>query len=390
MDSRKLRVGIVTHYWLPHMGGIEVMAQQQARGLADRGWEVTVFTSRLKGDPAFSTEGTIQIRRFRCTNILEKRFGVPVPIMGAGMLKTLVCSARDFDVIIAHGHVYVGSFFALLATRLRTVPLVIIQSSPFVEYSSRLLNKIQSMADQSLGSTVLQGATKVIAISDFTKRFVESIASQANVIRIHPGVDLTRFHLADQPGIATRPLFVTVRRLVPRNGVNVLVRAWLHSGLGRHADLAIVGDGPLRAELTKLAVADPSVRLLGRIPDEELADFYRSADVFVLPTVSGEGYGLSLAEALATGVPAIVTDGGAPSELVEPNLNGLTVPRGDVSSLGATMHLLATNESLRASLAEGARACRPKLDHKRSVERIDLVLRQAIDELVSSDRTTHG
>ena len=56
---------------------------------------------------------------------------------------------------------------------------------------------------------------------------------------------------------------------------------------------------------------------MGFIPDADLPDYYRAADVFVLPTRTAEGFGLVLMEAAATGVPSIATDSGAPREIVD-------------------------------------------------------------------------
>ena len=67
--------------------------------------------------------------------------------------------------------------------------------------------------------------------------------------------------------------------------------------------------------------------LVGRVPDEELALWYRAADLFVLPTVAYEGFGLATAEALASGTPVVGTPVGATPELLEP-LDARLVCRG--------------------------------------------------------------
>lgn len=375
LDDRPLRVGIVTHYWLPHMGGIEVLARDQAHALADRGWEVTAFTSRLRGDPAESQEGAVRVRRFRCTNILETRLGVPVPVMSPSMLCALIRAARALDLIVAHGHVYVGSVYATVASRLAAIPLVVEQHNPFVSYSNPLLNRLETVVDHTLGKTVLRRAAHIIAVSDFTKAFVESIVPSSSVTRIHPGVDLERFFPPASRVPNERPLFLTVRRLVPRNGIEILVSAWMHGGIGEHANLAIVGDGKLRSELIQLAEPDPSIRFLGRLHDEEVRKLYQRADVFVLPTVSGEGYGLALAEALASGLPVISTDDGGARELVTGGGTGLQVPAGDIPSLAEAMCHLATEPNLRARFALTARNRTSDLDKRRSQDLFASTLR---------------
>lgn len=375
LDDRHLRVGIVTHYWLPHMGGIEVLARDQAHALADRGWEVTVFTSRLRGDPAESQEGAVRVRRFRCTNILETRLGVPVPLMAPSMFRALVQATRDLDVIVAHGHVYIGSMYATVASRLAAIPLVVVQHNPFVDYSNPLLNTLERVADRTLGKAVFHRAAQIIAVSDFTKAFVESIVPQCPVTRIYPGVDLDSFRPPEVRVQKHRPLFLTVRRLVPRNGIEVLVRAWLSGDIGEHADLAIVGEGPLREDLDRVAGPNPSIRFLGRLPDDDLRRLYHAADVFVLPTVSGEGYGLALAEALASELPVIATDDGGARELVVDGVTGLTVPASDAGALARAMRMLALEPHLRADFSSNSRRRRTTLDRRLSNIRFERCIR---------------
>lgn len=372
-----LRVGFVTHYWLPHLGGIEVLAHDQAKRLADMGWNVTVFTSRLAGEQSETFDGAVRVRRFNCANLFESRFSIPVPLVAPAMLWALLQEGSELDLIVAHGHVYIGSVYAAFASRRLRVPLVVIQHSPFVHYG-RLLDQIERVIDRTIGRAVLERAARVISVSDFTMRFVESVAPHANVARIYPGVDLERFHPTGYTRDAERPLFVTVRRLVPRSGIDVLIRAWIDSGLGRYADLAIVGDGPLRTALTEMARSDPSIVFLGRLSDDDLPDLYATADVFVLPTVSGEGYGLALAEALASGLPAIVTDDGAPRELIEHEVTGLVAPPGNAPMLGERMMLLAKDSDRRRMLTKNVLAGRWRLDRADSVARVESVLRQVI------------
>lgn len=370
---------MVTHYWLPHMGGVEVMAREQALALAARGWEITIFTSRLRGDSAEASDEGLRVRRFRCINSLESKLSVPVPLISPGMLGALVKSAPALDVIVAHGHVYVGSSYAALASRLTHVPFVVVQANPFVEYGP-ILNRIEDMTDRTIGRAVLEHAGKVVAISDFTKQFVESIAPRAEVTRVHPGTDLKRFFPSEEVQDNARPLFVTLRRLVPRSGIEVLVRAWVDGDLGKHADLAIGGDGPLKAALIDASRTDPSIRFLGRLSDNDLPKFYRSADVFVLPTVSGEGYGLALAEALASGLPAVVTDDGAPRELVVDHVNGFLVAARDAEGLASTLRMLASDLPLRRSLAQNVITRRYQLDRERSMQQLDTIFREIIGD----------
>lgn len=128
------------------------------------------------------------------------------------------------------------------------------------------------------------------------------------------------------------PLLITVRRLVPRMGVGNLLRA-MPSVLEKYPDATLVvgGDGPMRGEWE--ALAEPMgerVRFLGYVPDGDLPVLYRAADVFVLPTLELEGFGLVLIEAMACGTPALGTPVAAIPEVLEPSF---LLPGTDVDSL---------------------------------------------------------
>ena len=133
---------------------------------------------------------------------------------------------------------------------------------------------------------------------------------------------------------------VCVRRLVPRMGVDVLLDAWerIADALPDGSVLLLVGDGPLREGLARRAAHPPlagRVRVLGRLPDEDLIDAYRAADVAVVPSVALEGFGLVVPEAAACGTPSIVSDVGGLAEVTRPLDPSLVVAPGDAGALGA-------------------------------------------------------
>jgi len=121
-----------------------------------------------------------------------------------------------------------------------------------------------------------------------------------------------------------RPTIVTVRRLVPRTGVDLAIEALAHL-VHRHRDLdpqlVVAGDGPELGNLRDLArtlgVADRTV-FLGRFPDEQLWLIHGAADVCVVPSRALEGFGYGALEGLAAGRPTIVTKIGGLTELVAP------------------------------------------------------------------------
>ena len=135
--------------------------------------------------------------------------------------------------------------------------------------------------------------------------------------------------------------FLCVSRLSPEKGVDVLVRAFD----GVPGELVLVGDGPDRERIS--ALAGPSVRLLGRIEREELADWYAAADAFVMPSRS-ETWGMAMQEAAAAGLPLVASEApGAGYDLIDEGLNGFRVPVEDVEALRRALTRVATDATFR-------------------------------------------
>ncbi|HXO27077.1 MAG TPA: glycosyltransferase [Thermoanaerobaculia bacterium] len=126
---------------------------------------------------------------------------------------------------------------------------------------------------------------------------------------------------------------LTVAKLHPREAPRDLLRALPH--LPAAVRLLIAGDGPLRVELERLAaeLAPGRARFLGYVPYAELPALYAAADLFV-HAASDERWGVSVAEALACGLPVVAsTRVGAAYDLVTAGANGWQYPAGDAAEL---------------------------------------------------------
>ena len=194
------------------------------------------------------------------------------------------------------------------------------------------------------------------------------------VVEVPPGVDVERFHTL--PAAARRkargsfglpsvgPLVVSVSRLVPRKGMDVLVEAAAalapsFPGL----TVAIAGEGRDRDRIERrVASSGAPVRLLGRIADDRLADLYACADVFALPCrdrwlgLEQEGFGIVFLEAAACGVPQVAGDSGGTADAVAHGETGLVVsdPR-DPGQVAAALRRLLTDDALRRRMGRASR-----------------------------------
>lgn len=162
-----------------------------------------------------------------------------------------------------------------------------------------------------------------------TKHLLEEHPRASIPQRITPGIDLERFKPVGDREEGRRVLgwpdtgliILTVRRLVPRMGVDLLIEAFrvVYESIPE-SHLLIGGEGPIEQDLREFAsehgVAD-RVHFLGYIPDEHLAEAYGTADLVVMPTRALEGLGLVTLEAMACGTGVVATPVGGNVELLE-------------------------------------------------------------------------
>jgi glycosyltransferase involved in cell wall biosynthesis len=175
---------------------------------------------------------------------------------------------------------------------------------------------------------------------------------------ISNGVDLRRFSpgpAADRTRRRYRPdrgapLILAVGRLSPEKRLDVLLEAV--SRLGEGVDVAIAGVGPEGPSLHALAGRldlGRRVRFLGFVPDGDLPDLYRLADIFAIPSAA-ELQSLTTLEAMASGLPVVAADAYALPELVAHGRSGFLSRLGSAGDLAAHLDKLITDRSLRSSM----------------------------------------
>lgn len=166
------------------------------------------------------------------------------------------------------------------------------------------------------------------------------------------------------PAPLTNPQrFTFVGRFEEAKGVRVAVAAFTKIAAAHpKAELVMVGDGPLRAEAQALVAAsgvEDRVQVLGWLPPADLQTAYADTGVVLVPSVFPDNFPTVAIEAIAAGRPIIGSVSGGIPELVRHDVNGLLVPRGDVTSLATAMDRLAGDEALVRRMGEASAALAP-------------------------------
>jgi N-acetylglucosaminyldiphosphoundecaprenol N-acetyl-beta-D-mannosaminyltransferase len=325
-----LRILVATDQWFPdRASGSARVAAETARRLADRGHEVTVIAPASAGRPREEHEGTLRlVRALRRTPLPQTFVDVAAARAAASRLGTA-------DVVLAHQPtVALGT-----ASALPHVPLVsVFHASPALE--ARYVAERRPVTRAGVGAralapvlaqlerAALRRSARILVLSEYSESLVlgRHPWAESQLTRVSGGVDTDWFAPGDGVRAARdrlgfdpdAPLLVCARRLEPRMGLDLLLDALrdvptVRLGLAGTGSL----DGTLRGRAAELGVADRVV-FLGRVSEEELRDWYRAADVVVMPTAAYEGFGLATAEALACGAAVVGTPVGATPELLRP------------------------------------------------------------------------
>jgi phosphatidylinositol alpha-1,6-mannosyltransferase len=211
-----------------------------------------------------------------------------------------------------------------------------------------------------------------VMCSAFVARVVRTaVPRRVPVSVMYPGADTEAFRpdldvseVLARHGLFDRPLVVCVSRLVPRKGQDVLIRA-MPQIVRRvpEAALLIVGDGPYRPTLERMAFDAPprSVMLAGQVGEEELPLYYAAADVFAMPCrtrrggLEVEGWGNVFIEAAACGKPVVVGDSGGARESLVDGATGHLVEGANVDEVAHAVAGLLEDPSRAAAMGRAGR-----------------------------------
>mgnify|MGYP002277176877 CR=1 FL=1 len=292
-----MKILFVTHRYPPRTGGVETHVREIATRLVDRGHDVTVFSADDGSDVVTeSADDGVHVRRFRSVS--------PGGAFYVAPQMAIAVRNADADVLHAHNYHAFPLFFAALGI---TDQRFVVTMHYHGESASGFRDALLSLY-RPFGRWAVRQADGVIAVSKWEKyQLREDFGVDATVIP--NGVDVERFVEAE-PEERERPYLLCVGRLEEYKGVQHVIRAL--SKLPEY-DLVVAGRGPYRDDLERIALDEgvqDRVEFLGYVNSERLPRLYAGANVYV--TMSEfEAYGMTVAEALASGTRCVVRNEGA-------------------------------------------------------------------------------
>ena len=382
-----MKIAEIVATFPPYHGGMGYVCFHNARELALRGHDVTVFTidhGRLsyEKDPDYF-------------NII--RLKTPLIYGDGGMVPQLYSKLMNFDIIHLHYPFFGGAEYVYWASLFRRQRYFLTYHMDV--YGNTPLKKLIMGAYEPLLMRKIISKAKLInspGIEYLKKSKVGSFIPWDKVVAFpHAGVDIKRFRprqkdksLVRKHKLQGKMVVLFVGNLQPFKGLHILIDA-----VSRIKDKSIVllvvgggyGEKTYKRQVKEAGLEGRVIFAGQKSPDQDLPNYYNLGDFLVLPSTYSESFGLVVLEAMASGKPAIVSSLPGPSQLIENGTDGLVAKVGDVEDLKNRIEHLARERTVRERMGLAARK---KVVGKYTWEKIGEQLERTLKNIILDSLTT--
>ncbi len=383
-----MRIAHLTATFPPYPGGAGNTCYRFARGQAERGHAVEVFTAPAEGEPP--DPGGAVVHRIE-----------PVLSIGNAPLIPSLARVEGFDVVHIHYPFIFGAELTLLG-RLRGTRR---RQALLLHYKNRLVGKggrkvLFEGYERTVAPLLARAADRVCVLSPDHAHSVPYLRrierrSPERLVEMPNGVDTKLFapgagdpslrqSLGIPEGALVAAFVATLDRAHHFKRLDVAIAALAELGDDR-VNLVVAGGGELldrfRADAATAGVSD-RVHFLGAVPHAELPRVLGAADLFLLTTEPPESFGIVLIEAMACGLPTIATEYPGVRAVVDEGRTGLVVPRGNPGAVASGVRrLIELGAAGRQAIGAAGRAKAERLwSWPRLLDRMDDAYAQAVEE----------
>jgi len=359
-------------------GGMNIYVVESAQRMAAMGVSVDIYTRRTHASETESVEISpgVRVRYFECGHGTLTKEQLPAHISGLSKEFLRLLKDEKYDAI--HSHYWISGKVAMPAAKELGIPLV-----HTMHTMARVKNLNLAEGETPEPMIRVQGETQVVAAANAL--VANTDAEAASLVSLYdacpdivhvvsPGVDLYTFTpgqgrsaAREFVGLPKDALIVSfVGRIQPHKGPEVLIRATSelvkHSPLLRHKLIVNIIGGASGAnteevdrlkELATWLAIDDVVRFSPPVPRADLAQWYRAADLVVVPSYS-ESFGLVALESQACGTPVVATAVGGLRTAVADGISGVLVDGHDPKAWSSVIARLLQEPQRRVLLSMGA------------------------------------
>lgn len=405
-----MRIGLVTDFYYPWIGGPSTVVRNLSRGHAARGHSVFVLAPSPAGPRYVEMDGKIEVTRVASRPV---PFGhnLRSPLLPTAAVRDWLDRAQP-DVLHVH-HPFPLCATALLVAKRRNIPVVATNHTiPECSlWGTRHLGPIYRWGCNVLGWWIvhlLRRANRVATPTHTAAQALRALGFRGEVSVISNGVDVSRFTpvpqerepatqqgdsirpeiLRHELGLDERPIVLYTGRLDAEKEMDVWLQAAAVLAKGHDVQFVIGGEGTDRTRLEGLAhplsIAQ-RVRFIGYLPDDNYPALYRLADVYFM-TSPVELQSVCTLEAVSSGLPVVAVRAGALPELVRDGDNGYLVAPGDWRNAASALASLLDDPSRRLEMGVRSRAVGAGHDLVASVDQYERLLQDAL----THRRTEHS
>jgi len=380
-----MRIGMMADAYKPYISGITNYIDLNKRYLDKAGHDVYVFTF---SEADYADDEPCVIR------------SPGLPLADTGFFLSLKYSReakkllQSMDVVHVH-HPFLSGRLALHYCRPKQIPIIFTNHTRYDLYAQAYLPLLPEEISEGLLQAYMpsfcEAVNLVISPSPGMEKILRELDVESHIEIVPNGVELTRFIKAEplsrtEYGFSEEDiLLIYTGRLGPEKNLEFLLLAF--AGLVQAVEkvrLLLVGDGPLKAELQKLAqdlqVID-NIHFAGLIPYDNMPGFLAMCDAFVTASVS-EVHPFSVIEAMGTGLPVMGIQSPGVGDTVEEGETGFLSTTKNLPAFTAKLTRLCLQKQLRQKMGRAAR----KISQKYDIERTNQLMMGHYEKLANAPR----
>lgn len=341
-----MRIILSSDYFYPKIGGITTHIEYLAKSLEQKGHEVIILTKKSSFNDASHRLNVVRVNSlFNYSGVLD--------LPNTDEIDRIIEQVKP-DILHAHHAFSPLSLFSLSIAKKRGVATVLTNHSIQFMYNFDLLWRPSSYILFPIRQ-MINNADRIIAVSQAAKEFIRYFTDK-DVLTIPNGVSVREFAPEEKEFDGRSILFVG--RLVYRKGVHLLLEVMLHVIAEiPDARLTIAGTGYL-ATFVRYLIKDlglqRNVTIILKPSRLKLIELYRKANVFVLPSIYGESFGIVALEAMASKTPVVAANQGGISEIVKHRETGFLVEKGNVKLMADYIIQVLEDKSYARAVSEKA------------------------------------